>query len=59
MDSKKFKVRFIKDYVVEVDPKASEEYIKKLAESRFNNEIEFHLLSPIHNNFKIEIINNE
>lgn len=56
MDFKRFKVKFTKYYIVETGSNASEEYVKKMAESNFNNEIQFGLINPINKNFNIEII---
>ena len=54
--TKKFKVNFTRQYEVEVDEKATEEYIIKLAQSEFNSDMEFGLIGVDSDCFSAKII---
>ena len=56
MAIRKFIVNFIRQYEVEVDEKATEEYIIKLAQSEFNSDMEFGLIGVDSDCFSAKII---
>ena len=56
MAIKKFVVNFIRQYEVEVDEKATEEYVIKLAQSEFNSDMEFGFISADLDCFSAKII---
>ena len=56
MAIKKFKVNFTRQYEIEVDEKATEEYIIKLAQSEFNSDMEFGLIGVDSDCFSAKII---
>lgn len=56
MAIKKCVVDFTRQYIIEIDEKASDEYIKNIAKSEFNNDISFGLIDSTEDNFKCEII---
>ena len=58
MAIRKFIVNFIRQYEVEVDEKATEEYVIKLAQSEFNSDMQFGLINALEDNFYGEIIEN-
>lgn len=57
MAIRKFIVNFTREYEVEVDEKATEEYVIKLAQSEFNSDMEFGLISANLDCFSAKIIN--
>ena len=57
MDTKKFIINFTRQYEVEVDRKATDEYIIKQAQSEFNCDMEFGLISANLDCFSAKIIN--
>ena len=56
MAIRKFKINFTRQYEVEVDEKATEEYIIKLAQSEFNSDMEFGLIGVDSDCFSAKII---
>ena len=56
MDIRKFKVNFTRQYEVEVDEKATEEYTIKLAQSEFNSDMEFGFIGVDSDCFSAKII---
>ena len=56
MAIKKFIVNFTRQYEVEVDEEATEEYIIKLAQSEFNSDMEFGLIGVDSDCFSAKII---
>ena len=56
MAIRKFIVNFIRQYEVEVDEKATEEYVIKLAQSEFNSDMEFGFISADLDCFSAKII---
>ena len=56
MAIRKFVVNFTRQYEIEVDEKATEEYIIKLAQSEFNSDIEFGFISADLDCFSAKIV---
>ena len=56
MAIKKFKVNFTRQYEIEVDEKATEEFIIKLAQSEFNSDMEFGFITTDLDCFSAKII---
>ena len=56
MAIKKFVINFTRQYEIEVDEKATEEYIIKLAQSEFNSDMEFGFISADLDCFSAKII---
>ena len=56
MAIRKFVVNFTRQYEIEVDEKATEEYIIKLAQSEFNSDMEFGFISADLDCFSAKII---
>ena len=56
MAIRKFIINFTRQYEVEVDEKATEEYIIKLAQSEFNSDMEFGFISADSDCFSAKII---
>ena len=56
MAIKKFKVNFTRQYEVEVDEKATEEYVIKLAQSEFNSDMEFGFITADLDCFSANVI---
>ena len=56
MAIRKFVVNFTRQYEIEVDEKATEEYIIKLAQSEFNSDMEFGLIGVDSDCFSAKII---
>lgn len=56
MAIKKFKVNFTRQYEVEIDEKATEEYIIKLAQSEFNSDMEFGFIGVDSDCFSAKIV---
>ena len=56
MAIRKFKINFTRQYEVEVDEKATEEYIIKLAQSEFNSDMEFGFIGVDSDCFSAKII---
>ena len=56
MAIRKFVINFTRQYEIEVDEKATEEYIIKLAQSEFNSDMEFGFISADLDCFSAKII---
>ena len=56
MAIRKFVINFTRQYEIEVDEKATEEYIIKLAQSEFNSDMEFGLIGVDSDCFSAKII---
>ena len=56
MAIRKFIVNFIRQYEVEVDEKATEEYVIKLAQSEFNSDMEFGFITADLDCFSANVI---
>ena len=56
MAIRKFVINFTRQYEIEVDEKATEEYIIKLAQSEFNSDIEFGFISADLDCFSAKIV---
>lgn len=56
MAIKKFTVNFTRQYVIETDEKASDEYVIKLAQSGFNSDMQFGFISADSDCFSAKII---
>ena len=56
MAIRKFIVNFIRQYEVEVDEKATEEYVIKLAQSEFNSDMEFGFITADLDYFSANVI---
>lgn len=56
MAIRKFVINFTRQYEIEADEKATEEYIIKLAQSEFNSDMEFGFISADSDCFSAKII---
>ena len=56
MAIRKFKINFTRQYEVEVDEKATEEYVIKLAQSEFNSDMEFGFITADLDCFSANVI---
>lgn len=56
MAIRKFVINFTRQYEVEIDEKATEEYIIKLAQSEFNSDMEFGFISADSDCFSAKIV---
>ena len=56
MAIKKFVVSFTRQYEIEVDEKATEEYVIKLAQSEFNSDMEFGFITADLDCFSANVI---
>ncbi len=56
MAIRKFIVNFTREYEVEVDEKATEEYVIKLAQSEFNSDMEFGFISADLDCFSAKVV---
>lgn len=56
MAIRKFVINFTRQYEIEVDEKATEEYIIKLAQSEFNSDMEFGFINADSDCFSAEIV---
>lgn len=56
MAIRKFVINFTRQYEIEVDEKATEEYIIKLAQSEFNSDMEFGFISADLDYFSAKVV---
>ena len=56
MAIKTFEVAFTRIYSIDLDEKATDDFVIKYARSKFNNDMEFGLIDALEDNFSAEII---